>query len=40
LLETCIRRRGEYEQKKEELRNLAFEESRNEQELTQYEEEL
>jgi hypothetical protein len=40
ILETCIRRRGEYEQKKEELRHLAYDESRNEQELMQYEEEL
>ena len=40
LLEACIRKRGEYEQKREEMRKLQFDESRNEQELTQYEEDL
>lgn len=40
LLEACIRKRGEYEQKREEMRNIQFEESRNEQEMTQFEEDL
>lgn len=37
LLEACIRKRVEYEQKREEMRTIVFEESRNEQELTQHE---
>lgn len=40
LLEACIRKRVEYEQKREEMRAIVFEESRNEQEFTQHEEDL
>lgn len=40
LLEACIRKRGEYEQKREEMRSIQFEETRNEQSLLQYEEDL
>ena len=40
MLEACIRKRGEYQRKREEIRNVQFEESRNEQQLTQYEEDL
>jgi hypothetical protein len=36
LLEACIKKRGDYEQKREEMRSIQFEESRNEQELTRF----
>lgn len=40
LLETCIKKRGDYDHKKEELRNLMVHIAKNEQEHTHHEEEL
>jgi thiamine phosphate synthase YjbQ (UPF0047 family) len=40
LLENCIRKRGDYEHKKEEFRNVMVQITKNEQEHTHHEEEL